>query len=383
MTVGFITSEYPHLKLNRSAGLGSSIKNLSKGLVSKGIKVIVFAVFQNKNEVLKEDGITIISIARKGYRFFGWYLERKHIERKIRSEIKRNQIDVLEAPDWTGITAFMNFNIPLIIRLHGSDAYFCKLENRKQKWKHFLFEKNALSRADCIISVSDYTAKVTKEIFKLSDSITTLYNGVNILDFTPNHNEIVKGRLLYFGTIIRKKGVLELAKIFNLIVEKNPEISLMLIGKDTQDVFKKTSTLSIFYNHLSAKAKQKVEHIKEVSYSEIKKYIASAEVVVLPSFAEAFPMTWLEALAMEKPLVASNIGWAKELMKHNETGYTIDPKNHIKYASAILELLDNNEKRETFGRKGRVHVRDNFSTEIVLDKNIDLFNKVIKHNSGV
>ncbi len=381
MTIAFITSEYPHAHLNSSAGLGSSIKNLSKSLVSRGIKVIVFVVFQNENKTFKDNGATIISMARQGHRFLGWYLERKHIEKKIKLAIDAYQIDVIEAPDWTGITAFMNFNIPLIIRLHGSDAYFCKLENRKQKWKHFWFEKNALKNADHIISVSNFTAKLTKELFNLSQNITTIYNGVNVSDFAPANHLTVKGRLLYFGTIVRKKGVLELAQILNHLVSAKQDITLVLIGKDAKDVFEKTSTLSVFNNQLSEKAKDRVKHIKEVSYNEIKDYIASAEVVVLPSFAEAFPMTWLETLAMEKPLVASNIGWAEELMIHNKTGYTINPKNHSEYAKAILDLLNDKKKQKVFGSNGRKHITDNFSTEIVLEKNIDLFNQVMQQKS--
>ncbi|MBV7268553.1 glycosyltransferase family 4 protein [Winogradskyella luteola] len=381
MTIGFITSEYPHANLKRSAGLGSSIKNLSKGLVSKGVKVVVFAVFQNKDKTFEDDGITIISMARKGHRFLGWYFERKHIEKRVKEEIKAHHIDVLEAPDWTGITAFMNFNVPLIIRLHGSDAYFCKLENRKQKWKHFMFEKNALNKADFIISVSDFAANVTRDIFKLKQEIITIYNGVNVTTFKPKSELIVKGRLLYFGTIVRKKGVLELAEIFNGLVDKKPDVSLVLIGKDAMDVFKKTSTLSLFNIKLNAEAKQRVEHINEVAYSEINSYIASAEIIVLPSFAEAFPMTWLEALAMEKPLVTSNIGWAKELMINNKTGYTIDPKNHNDYTNAILDLLNDETKQKIFGSNGRKHIIDNFSTEIVLEKNMDLFNQIMQQKS--
>lgn len=378
MTIGFITPEYPHINLKRSAGLGSSIKNLSKGLVSKGVKVYVFAVFQDENKTFNEEGITIISIARKGYGFLGWYLERKHIERQIKLAIKSNNIDILEAPDWTGITAFMNFKIPVVIRLHGSDAYFCNLENRKQKRKHFLFESNALKRADHIVSVSNFAAQLTKEIFKLKQDITTIYNGVDVSEFKPNNDLTVRGRLLYFGTIIRKKGVLELAQIFNHLIEQRPEASLILIGKDAKDVFENTSTLSLFKSLLSSEAKPKVEHIQEVAYSEIHNYIASAEVVVLPSFAEAFPMTWLEALAMEKPLVSSNIGWAHELMVHDHTGYTINPNNHIEYANRIQELLEDKEKAKMFGLNGRKHVVKNFSTEIVLKKNIDFYNKAIK-----
>ena len=93
----------------------------------------------------------------------------------------QNGINVLEAPDWTGITAFMSFKCPLIIRLHGSDGYFCKLENRPQKTKNRLFEKSALRRADFILSVSQFCADLTFKIFNLKRDIKVIPNGLIIL----------------------------------------------------------------------------------------------------------------------------------------------------------------------------------------------------------
>jgi len=375
--IAFVTPEYPHDSLKPSAGLGSSIKNLANGLIKSGLNVTVFVAFQNKNETLYDGGIKVISIARKGYQFFGWYLERKHIQYVVQKVISVSCIDVIEAPDWTGITAFMKFSVPLVIRLHGSDAYFCFLENRQQKWKHRFLEKQALKNANAILSVSRFTGELTKQVFKIKKDITTLYNGIDVDVFKPINVREVEGQLLYFGTIIRKKGILELAKAFNLIVQKAPTTTLLLIGKDTVDVFENVSSLGLFFSALSEAAKPQVIHLPEVTYQEINTYISKAQIVILPSFAEAFPMTWLETLAMEKALVSSNIGWAQELMVDGKTGYTIDPKNHKEFALKVLDLLNDSEKRIRFGREGRQHVIQKFSVEVVTQQNIEFYKNMI------
>ncbi|MCF6294171.1 MAG: glycosyltransferase family 4 protein [Flavobacteriaceae bacterium] len=380
MHIAFLTPEYPHTNLKHSAGLGTSIKNLARGLIQEGVNVTVFVVFQNKNITFYDKDIKIISIARKGYKLFGWYLERKHIQTIIQQEIDATNINIIEAPDWTGITAFMKFPVPIVIRLHGSDGYFCYLEKRKQKFKHYFFEKNALKRSNKIVSVSTFTANLTKKIFNLNCSIETIHNGIDTEDFKPIPTEINHGQLLYFGTIIKKKGVLELAQIFNAVVEKNNKATLLLIGKDVHDVFENTSTITLFNQLLTEKAKQKVTYIPEVSYQDIKNYIAKANIIVLPSFAEAFPMTWLETLAMEKPLVASNIGWANELMIDGKTGYTVEPTNHKKYAQRILTLLEDKDKVKVFGKEAREHVICNFSTTVIIKKNINLYESLLDQN---
>ncbi|MEP3837193.1 MAG: glycosyltransferase family 4 protein [Algibacter sp.] len=377
MIIAYITPEYPHTSLKPSAGLGSSIKNMASTLANAGHTVIVFVVFQNKEIVFFDNGVKIISIPRKAYKFFGWYLQRKHIEKVIKQEIKANKIEVIEAPDWTGITAFMKFPIPLVIRLHGSDTYFCNLEGRQQKKKNYFFEKKALSNADKIVSVSEFTGQLTKRLFNLKCSIETIYNGINTDVFKPIDVKVNDGQILYFGTLIRKKGILELADIFNKVVENYEKSSLLLIGKDVNDIIENKSTLNLFYKRLTKKAKPLVTHLNEVPYKEIKHYIAKAQVVVLPSFAEAFPMTWLETLAMEKALVSSNIGWAPELMVNNKTGFLVNPLEHQEFANKIIMLLNDEAKRKDFGKTGRTHVNANFSTAIVLQKNVNLYKSLL------
>ncbi len=112
-------------------------------------------------------------------------------------------------------------------------------------------------------------------------------------------------------------------------------------------------------------------------YSEIKKDIAKASVIALPSFAEALPMTWLEAMAMEKALVTSHIGWAKEIMIDGKTGYTVNPKNHQLYADRVTELLENPEKAQKMEKAARKQVLEKFSTQVIIPKNIELYKNLI------
>jgi len=378
MHIGFLSSEYPHAKLNRTGGLGTSIKNLALELTKKGIAVSVFVYGQDSDEVLTDGGISIYKIAYKRYSAFGWYLYRKYINKYINKIIVTHKIDVIEAPDWTGITAFMKFKCPHIIRLHGSDAYFCNLENRKQKYKNYFFEKKALLGADKIVSVSDFTAKKTNKIFGINKCKEVIHNGINTFSFKPIDVAVHENQLLYFGTIIRKKGVLELAHAFNLVLEKNPNATLLLLGKDVVDVFEKQSTLELFFNILSEKAKTKVTHLQEVHYTEVASIIAKANLITLPSFAEAFPMTWLEAMGMEKALVTSNVGWANEMMIDGETGFTIDPKNHIDYANKIEMLLGDADLARQCGKKARECVLEKFDAQLIVEQNITFYELIIQ-----
>ena len=378
MHIAFLTPEYPHPKITNGAGLGTSIKNLATELVKLKHTVTVFVYSQDATEIIDDVGIVIHKITYKKHPFLSWYFYRKNIQKYINKIIKKEKIAILEAPDWTGITAFMRFDCPLLIRLHGSDAYFCNLEGRKQKFKNYFFEKKALKSADYITSVSEFTAIKTKEIFGLVKDIKIIHNGIDIKQFSIGKIDVQPNSILYFGSIIRKKGVLELASIFNLIVKKEPKAVLTLLGKDVIDIFEKKSTLQLFKDKLSVEALKKLTHINQVPYEEVKKFIAKSSVIVLPSFAEAFPMTWLEAMAMKKALVTSNIGWANELMIDGKTGFVVNPKNHQEYADKVIKLLVNDDLNKKMGIGARKQIENSFQQDNIAKQNIEFYKSIIK-----
>ena len=380
MHIGFLTPEYPHPRTLPSAGIGSSIFNLTRGLAEKGHSVSIFLYGQREDEIIEDKkGITIHLISNKKNSFLNWYLNRKSLQKYINRAINKEKIEILEAADWTGITAYMNFKCPLVIRMHGTDAYFCHLEDRKQKFKNYWLERKALRTADHLLSVSKFTAVETKRIFHLKKFVTVIPNTIDTEKFEPVVvNEENCCTILYFGSLIRKKGILELIKMFNLLIFENSEVQIRLVGPDTTDIFTGRSTKDLILETASEAAVKRITIAGSLPYERIKEEIAQATIVTLPSFAEAFPMTWLEAMAMEKALVTSNIGWAKEIMINQKTGFTVDPKDHNLFKHKVLSLLKDSTLRNTMGKAARRHVLQNFSPEIIVEKNLDFYKKVIQ-----
>ena len=265
--------------------------------------------------------------------------------------------------------------------MHGSDTYFCYLENRPQKKKNFWFEKKALAGADHLLSVSEFTAVKTAALFSLKKKIEVIPNSVDVAYFCPRNTAVEPNTILYFGSIIRKKGVLELAAIFNLIVAKKPEARLLFAGKDVKDQLTGRSTKQLILEQLSPAALKNTAWLGVLPYEKVQAQIATANAVVLPSFAEALPMTWLEAMAMEKALVTSDIGWAKEVMIDGLTGFTADPKDHQLYAERILQLLIDPALAKKMGASARERVIKKFSSNVVAKNNIEFYKRINSSNN--
>ena len=377
MHILFLTPEYPHEQTARSGGLGTSIKNLAVSLAEKEVCVSIVVLYQSKTQIVRDGAITIHSLQSKSYPIMGWYFYKKAIGKYVNKLCDQENVDIIEAPDWTGITTFMRLNKPLVVRFNGSDAYFCKLENRPQKKKNWWLEKRNLQNADYLLSASDFTATITREIFDLKKPITTIHNSVDITSFKPLINTSDKITLLYFGTVIRKKGVFDLIQMFNSLVENHPTVELMILGKDSIDVFEQRSTVCLLKELLTEEASLRTKFVQEVPYSEVKSHIANAAIITLPSYAEALPMTWIEAMSMEKALVTSNIGWASEVMIDGVTGYTVLPSDHAQYASRVQELLENNALRSQMGIAARKHVKEKFATSFIVQQNIQFYKKIL------
>lgn len=381
MKIAFLTSEYPHPKANFAAGIGTSIMNLSTELVNQGHQVSVILYGQNNDETFLDNGIEFYKIKNIKFKGLSRYLTQKKIQGLINNLVSNGKVEIIEVADWTGITSNIKLNCPIVVKLHGTDTYFCHLDNRPVKFINKLREKRALKRADARLSVSYFVADVTKKIFSLSNNFEVIPNGINLEKFSSDNSGLNKEQnyILYFGTLIRKKGLLELPSIFNEVYKVNKEIKLILVGRDASDILtKNTSTWEIMKSQFDKEALKNVEYIGSVSYQEIKEYIQNAMVCVFPSFAEALPVSWIEAMALRKAIVASNIGWAKEVIDDDLNGFLVNPKDHKMFAKKILKLLNDSKKREDFGERARKKVERTFSIDIVARQNVDYYRKVLE-----
>lgn len=374
MKICFLTPEYPHPKTGTSGGIGTSIFNLSKGLLLLGHQVSIVVYGQDKDAIFQDEGITFYQVKNIKFKGLSLYLTQKKVEKLLGKLVAENKIELVEAPDWTGFTAFVKPKCPLIIRQNGSDTYFCHLDNRPVKWMNKFLEKRALEQCDGIISVSQFTGNLSKELFDLKSNFTVIPNAIDVKQFEAISSINNTETILYFGTLIRKKGLLELPFIFNEVVKKKPNARLILVGKDSSDVATKTnSTWQLMVPLFDKKAFENVSYLGSVPYFEIKKIIQEATVCVFPTFAEALPVSWLEAMAVEKPIVASNIGWAKEVIDDGINGFLVHPKNHEKFATKIISLLDNGAIQKSFGLEARVKVISSFSITVVAEKSVAFY----------
>jgi len=158
----------------------------------------------------------------------------------------------------------------------------------------------------------------------------------------------------------------------------HPNVKVVLIGNDAIDVITGISTWELMKNSCDSETLEMLEYKGPVPYTQMRKEILEAKLCLFPSYAEAFPVAWLEAMACNKPVVASDIGWASETIEDGISGLLCAPSDHIKYAYLISKVLDDESYAKSLGSKARERIEKLFSAKDIAKQNLEYYAQLVK-----
>ncbi|MFH1824886.1 MAG: glycosyltransferase family 4 protein [Candidatus Firestonebacteria bacterium] len=110
--------------------------------------------------------------------------------------------------------------------------------------------------------------------------------------------------------------------------------------------------------------------------NDVPEILKICDLVVLPSLNEGFGLAIAEAGAAGKPVVATRVGGIPEIIKENETGLLVNPKNVVNLSRKIIYCLKNPAMANKMGFAGRKHIKDNFTTKIMIKRYRNLYENI-------
>ncbi|MGA2683070.1 MAG: glycosyltransferase family 4 protein [Candidatus Bathyarchaeia archaeon] len=250
---------------------------------------------------------------------------------------------------------------PKILHCHGLDVQFLR-----RYWISHMLMKHL---PDYCISIS---RQMTNEMVSLGinrNRIFYLPNGVDVNIFKPYGSKI-DNLLLFVGRVTANKGVHMLVNALRYIEKP---VQLAIIGP--MDNNYRPYILGLIEDE-NRRGKHKITYLGPMDNIEIAKWYQKASLFVLPSFNEAFPMTILEALACETPVVATPVGGIPEIVRNYNTGILTSRNEPAELANAIQRLLENKDDIVEFGREGRKQVINNFSLETQVKKLSNIYKQM-------
>jgi len=246
---------------------------------------------------------------------------------------------------------------------------------------HIIADRLSTKMSDMVTAVSEQTRKECIRDYKvLPHKIKVVHNGIDIERFTayPSNNEIRKQFhlgdcpiVLYVGVFCIRKRLHNLLYAMRMVVEEVPDAKLLIVGGGRGY----EGELGRLVDELNLE--NVVLFAGKVPNEQLPKYYACADVVALPSSYEGLPIVILEAMAMGKAVVASNVSGNPDAIRDGVTGFLIEKDNIRQFAEKIIFLLLNEDVRQQIGKAARKRIEESFSWDKIAQEYETLYRSII------
>lgn len=262
----------------------------------------------------------------------------------------------------------------------------------KGSWRASLYpwiDRMILKRFDAVIT--DSVAIGTELRMGAADPpVVAIRNGINTSWFDPSRalapsavSTFAKGGHFTFGMVGRVhpvKGHLNFLKAARAVLDRHPDTRFVIVGTVLPGFESYRQSIIDFI------AKHGMTHavlMSHVPLVEIPSVFASLDVLVAPSFAESFSFTMLEGMAMGKPVVASNVGGASEMIVDGESGYLVPPNDVPTLTEKLCCLITDPLKVKEVGERARAKIMQDFSLDVMAERTWQVYERLVEaHRTG-
>ena len=388
MRIGIFTDTYPPF-IN---GVSTSIQMLENALRKKGHKVFIVTVnpenltykMDDKERILRIPGIPI---GIYDYRLTTFY------PIKAVNKIKKWNLDVIHTHTEFGIGTFARvigkqLDIPVVHTYHTmyedyvhyiTKGYF---DAPSKKIVEYLTKFYCDKTIEELIVPTKKTYDLFKEKYKYDRNVHIIPTGIEIDRFYKEKIDIAKVNnkknelclkkddlvVLFVGRIASEKSVDFLINNHALLLKKNKNIKLLIVG-DGPDL----------ENYKNLAKKQNIEDsvifTGKVPWMDIPLYYNMADIFVTASHTETQGLTVIEAMAASIPVVALNDESFRNTVIDGLTGYLFKDKKE--YIGRMNELIENEVKRKNMGSQGRIN-SETYSSKYFAERVLHVYKLAIK-----
>lgn len=194
-------------------------------------------------------------------------------------------------------------------------------------------------------------------------------SGIDLQHFRPQarQDDGQTFRFLFVGRLLRDKGLVEYAQAARLLRSQWPEVEFAILGFAGSD-----NPSAVPMSEVERwQAEGLVTYLGETD--DVRPFLAQADCIVLPSYREGLPRSLLEAAAMARPMVATDVPGCREVVDQGENGILCQARSPESLASALDAMLRLSEAdRTAMGTKAREKVKRRFDQALVVDAYMDV-----------
>jgi len=176
--------------------------------------------------------------------------------------------------------------------------------------------------------------------------------------------------ILFAGRLTTQKGLEYLLRAIALVKREIQHFKLLLVGKGPQENALKDLSAALGIADY-------VFFLGDIPHCRMPELYSLADIFVLPSLSESFPNAMLEAMAMEKPVVATRVGVIPEIIVNGESAITVKPGETRQLADEIVRVLSDEKLSKRIAFNGRKLVTTKFTWDYVVGRTVQLYEKAL------
>ena len=353
--------------------------NLMSSLKKQGHIIYFLASIDNYTNLLIEKGFIFkdVSLNRGITNLF----KEIYSIYKIITFLKNNKINLVisytpKVNIYSSIASVLNGNlyIPGISGL-GSTFINKTLLTSFVLFLYKIFFKNSLKIY--FENIDDLNYFINNKLVNSNKTVLVPGSGIDLVKFQPfpkinnlNTNLISNNfTFLLIARLLWDKGIQEYVDAAKIIIKLYPNVEFQILG-------------FIDFNNPSSISKKQIDYWCQegiITYlgetDDVRNYINASSCVVLPSYREGLPKSLLEAAALERPVITTDVPGCRQAVIDGITGYLCEVANSQDLADKILKfILLNTEERFKMGKAARNFVVTNFDENIVINSYINTIN---------
>ena len=369
------------VSVNASWNLVNFRKDLLLALVSRGFRVVALAPEDSFTPRLAELGVEFVPIGidRQGLSPINDLMLLIRYRRALRMSGADLFLGYTVKPNIYGSLAAASLGIPAINNISGLGTAFIR-EGLLTRLVTVLY-RLALRRSRTVFfqNRDDRDLFVERAIVALGQTRLLPGSGIDLEHFqpTPSPPEGPTSFLL-LGRLLWDKGVREYIEAARLVRARYPDVIFRLLG--FVDVPNRTTVPRAAVDAWVAEGL--IEYLP--ACDDVRPHIASADCIVLPSYREGLPRTLLEAAAMARPLIATDVPGCRDVVEDGTNGFLCRVRDPKDLATAMIRMIEaGSQRRKKMGRAGRRKVETNFAQALVIDRYLEAVQTALAEGSAV
>ena len=230
--------------------------------------------------------------------------------------------------------------------------------------------KRVLARAKVTISISGYDAAAIGSLVR--GHHVHIPNPINPLFLTQPVMPTTEQRVLFAGVHVPRKNIEGLLDAFALALKQAPDAQLVLVGP-THDLGYATT---LHERAIKLNLSNNVNFVGHVENNRLIEEMQRSRVVALFSHEETAPTVLAQAMALGKPIVATNVGGIPEMVKDGINGFLVEPQAIQDFAERLALLVRSPDLCQHMGAAGAAFAHQHFAPNAVAQRTVEAYRLV-------